>query len=97
MLLSGPLGRLFDVRESVFGALGASALVWAGVLVFRAWRGDLRASLRRVGLVNAAATLALAVLALLEDGLGARVLLAAVAVVVAVFGATQLVLLRRTR
>jgi hypothetical protein len=81
LALAAPLGRLFHVPLAVLVVVGAGALAWAFVLP--------RVALPLVAAANAAAALAIGVLALLAPDTAGRLLLVAVCVEVAAFAAAQ--------
>ena len=91
--LAEPLARLLHVSAPVVAAAGAATAAWALLLVALARRSDLRQPLQVVAAANAAASIAVALLAAVEPVRAARLLLVAVAVEVAAFAAVQLRLL----
>jgi hypothetical protein len=84
-----PLASFLRVDAPVVAAAGAVTALWTLVLGRLASRDDLRPAVRVVAAVNAGAALAVALLAAVEPSLGARLLLAAVAVEVAAFAGAQ--------
>lgn len=93
LALAEPLGRLLHVSALFVLAIGAVTACWALVLVRLMRSADLRQPLRLVAAVNAAASIAVAVLAAVEPARAARLLLIAVAIEVAAFAVAQLRLL----
>jgi len=92
-----PLARLFDIPAEVVAGIGVATVFWAWLLMRLAGREHRRQPLQLVAAANAAASAGVAVLAALSPAAASRLLLTAVAVEVAAFGAVQLRTLRRGR
>jgi uncharacterized membrane protein len=90
-----PLARLYDTPSWIPAAAGAPTVAWALLLRTSAARPDWRRVVGAVAGANVLAAAALAGLALVAPGIAGRLLLLAVAVEVAAFGAGQLLTLRR--
>jgi len=90
-----PLARLFHIPVAVPAAAGAATLVWALLLVRLAGGDAWRGAVARVAGANVVAAAALGALAIVAPMLAGQLLLAAVAVEVAAFGAGQIAALRR--
>jgi multisubunit Na+/H+ antiporter MnhF subunit len=90
-----PLAELLGAPEALLVAAGFATIVWA-LLVHRLARAaDWRRPVVAVAAANVVAALGLAALALVTPRLAGQLLLAAVAIEVAAFAASQLVALRR--
>src|SRR4051794_6369876 len=89
LVLAAPLARLFHVPLLLIAAIGSATVVWALVVRRLASSDRWRAPLARVAAANAVAAAGLVALAALSPELGARLLLAAVAVEVAAFAGGQ--------
>jgi hypothetical protein len=90
-----PLARLYDTPFWIPAAAGAATVAWALLLRTYAARPDWRRVVGAVASANVVAAAALAGLALVAPGLAGRILLVAVALEVAAFGAGQFLTLRR--
>jgi hypothetical protein len=93
--LSGPLARLFEVPAAMVAGIGMVTVVWAWLLLRLARRQTWRRPLRLVAAANAAASMGVALLAVLAPATPARLLLIGVAVEVAAFATVQLRTLQR--
>jgi hypothetical protein len=92
--LCSPLARLFDVPAEVVAGIGVATISWAWLLMRLAGRERWRQPLQLVAAANVAASAGVAVLAVVAPATAPRLLLTAVAVEVAAFGAVQLRTLR---
>ena len=90
-----PLAELLGAPEALFVAVGAATMVWSLVVHRLARVADWRRPVVAVAAANVVAALGVAALALFTPRLAGQLLLAAVAIEVAAFAASQLVALRR--
>jgi hypothetical protein len=95
LLLASPLASLLHVGAYLLAVAGLGAIVWAAVLLRLAARAEWPRAVALVAAANLGAAAGIAALAALTPELAGRLLLAAVAVEVAAFGAAQVAAIRR--